>query len=139
MTKPSYRQQFDKLTEVYFNGEISPFNPCNCFVGNLLNNSFGWIHGRYLKSPGCVTSDNAKYLVAQESIDLNSGGLYTVEDVIALEEVFLRNLEAVGSISEDELFNAFDDALDYLAQIHESKGEVIDGDTVFQKRELVNA
>lgn len=135
MTKLTYSQQFNKLTQAYIRGEVNPYHPCHCFVGNLLNNTDEWRHGR--ETYGSVTEFLKHYILAQESISEESSGLYTVEDIVALEETFMNR---VGyHHSEDELFHAFDATLDHLKKIHISKGENVDETPLFKKRKLQTA
>lgn len=140
----TFQEQFDKLVKAYMNDKVRPMNPCACFVGNLLNGTTAWSDNRT-----CVirSVDNAvvsrskgnavKKYKAEKSIHLNSEGTYTYDEIIYLEKTFMK-IWATDMESEDTLFEAFEETLLALREIHESKGEVIK-DYSFKKRELVNA
>lgn len=150
MNTPTYKEQFDKLTRAYIAGKVNPFQCCGCFIGNLLNG-----HGSWNKvKPNLMVQDwtdglrqvtPVEYVNALECIKVNSGGLYTADDIIKLERKFMdmignyRGLEKWVNPTpemEDVLFKAFEKALSMLKQIHQSKGEIIDETPVFQKRQL---
>ena len=157
MKQPTYKEQFDKLTEAYIHNKVEPYTACACFVGNLLNRTSNWISGRGMAAGETMEDWNIKHpraplsqelvekatYVSQQSITENSGGLYTLREIIDLEKVFLDALE--GNCSEDDnsyeeyLFKAFELTLAKLKEIHESKGEIVDAPPVFIKRQLVTS
>lgn len=151
----TFKQQFDKLTEAYIRGEVNPNSPCACFVGNLLNRSTMWSNGRIytmlinerLEPSLCrpLSYDHLNSVI--ESIKHHSEGLYTLDEILSLEQRFMISyLDGGGSekddpiydadidsesvfikpINEDALFVAFEKTLELLKQIHESKGEIVE-------------
>lgn len=159
MNTPTFKEQFDKLTEAYIRNEVNPWSPCQCWVGNLLNNQSGWIDGRWMlgkvKSPENIPAwigidDKAEIMRlvhnARSCVKEQSNGLYTLEEIVELEAIFMTGMEAFGaSITipknptpeyEEALFKAFEKTLDRLKEIHIAKGENIDESPVFTKRQL---
>ena len=157
----NYKQQYDKLTEAYIKNEVTPWSPCNCFVGNLLNNNCQWVKGRSIPYTNGTMKNNLingyknleidNYKVINECIKSEAKGYYTSEEIISLESRFmstyLENLDVDTSsinellllINEDALFLAFEAALDLLKYIHISKGENIEEQFTFTKRTLTYA
>lgn len=133
---PSFKQQFDKLTEAYINNEVNPSSACACFVGNLLNKSREWAYSRkfdYEQRPvKAVSTGNLTHIV--RVIENEAGGLYTPEEIFSLETLFM--FEVKGGMTEEKIFIAFDKTLALLKQIHEAKGEIIDEVPAFTKRQL---
>lgn len=141
MNTPTYKEQFDKITRAYFSCELWPYNPCACFVGNLLNNTSEWIGGRYGSfENGNHFSYNYNYREGVDSIRKESNNLYSPDEIASLEELFLSSIAKDGDngiSAENALYNGMDCTLDALRKIHESKGEVVD--TIpFKKRQLAN-
>ena len=140
---PSYSQQFNKLTEAYISEKVQPLSPCACFVGNLLNNTSDWILAKQ-----CINNlfpfDSMFYKQAKSSIIKESNGLYTVEEIIMLERLFMvvtncfNKEERSPEQCENRLFEAFEKTLDLLKQLHIQKGEIIYEVPVFKKRVLIN-
>lgn len=140
--KPSYSTQWNKLTTAYVNNKVDPMSECACFVGNLLNNRSEWAGCR--TSEGSFHSPSVKMVLCKgssfyrsgvECIQEQSGGLYTPEDIIAMEQLFLRTVNQLGDYEED-LFKAFCVTLDLLKKIHIKAGEDVDESPVFVKRVL---
>lgn len=155
----NFKQAFDRLTEAYIKGDVNPFNSCNCFVGNLLAQDYSWSAVRvFLEDIGQPKWDSkiarSGYFYNETFVQtvLNSKvqGFYTPKDILELEGTFLATyLEHGGQqdafygqgevptlTDEEALFKAFDVTLDLLREIHEKKGEKVDG-YKFTKRELV--
>ena len=144
MNTPTYKQQFDKLTEAYIMGNVDPWECKACFVGNLLGGD-QWEDirsGAMAKTVQTGTpnkvSSNYKAHLAIDFIKERSNGLYTPEEIISLEATFLHSygFDRGGSVDENALFISFEKTLNLLKQIHISKGEIIDDAPVFQKRTL---
>lgn len=141
MPKPTYKEQFDKLTRAYIEDRVKPMNQCACFVGNLLNGKDAWAcaRGTAFGTPtvNLYGIDAAKFCILQEA-----DGIYTVQEILSLEKEFMVCVEYDGSgnlaITEDGLFQAFEKTIELLKHIHISKGENVDETTVFEKRKLVN-
>lgn len=101
--KPTYKQQFDKLTEAYIHNKVNPFLTCACFVGNLLNRDTAWTGIRTLEhilspeittvviEPGVISNriDFQRFIAAGEAIDKQGEGLYSYEEIALLENNFL--------------------------------------------------
>lgn len=128
MIQPTYKQQFDKITEAYIKGEIRPFDAKFCFCGTLANGYY-W----------------------------NNDPDYGINDFEQMEEALLRSFEPIGleytglrnahvaaggflddlskhPLFEEYLFKGMCNALEVLKKIHISRGEVIDEAPVFIQR-----
>lgn len=142
-----YKTQFDKLTSAYIAGKVDPYSACGCFVGNLLNNSINWVKARDLDLK--VAKDQTTKTISKECVDEESNNSYSLQEIYDLERIFLRtyrenngdyyafdSIRGTGATKQDEdaLFIAFEKTLEYLKQLHISKGEVIDEIPVFEKR-----
>jgi len=143
--KPTYQEQFNKLTEAYISNKVDPYYGCGCFVGNLLNGKGNWELGREMliwhrsKEYGYQISPKGLHhtlLVLQEECD----SLYTPREIFELEKKFLRCYNSLKDQDgeEEALFKAFETTLDLLKEIHISKGEIIDTIPVFTKRQLIH-
>lgn len=140
MNTPTYKEQFDKLTRAYINNEVKPFDHCACFIGNLLNGKDEWFHCKMML--GRINPEKEEYDIGKQVIDEESNGLYTPEEIIDLEYTFMCEYQdgdghRCDSVSEERLFTAFENGLEHLKQIHISKGENIEEQFEFKKRELV--
>lgn len=110
--------------------------------------------GFNLMYPGSVSKDAVKRAIRQ--VEEESEGTYTMFEIAQLEAVFLNTYRKYGGIpsytakgmrnanlwtKEDEkiyeeaLFKAFEEALEFLKQIHISKGENVDETPTFVKRQ----
>lgn len=138
MNKPTFKEQSEKIIQAYLKCEIYPGDACACFVGNLLNNKVEWIDGRHSFEYGKVEPHEYMRATAIKCINLESNSLYTLQDILKLEENFMIrvSMKYAGSY-EDRLFNSMISTLEMLKQIHISKGEVIEDEITLQKRELV--
>jgi hypothetical protein len=152
-----FKVQFDKLTTAYIEDRVNPYHPCACFIGNLLNSTGAWSNVReyYVRGQSIKTSYAEGLNYGMCSIAEQSEETYTVDNIISLENLFLKTLEkeTIGiGIEQDHicytsglvrahlnyeeaLFKAFSVTLDTLREIHESFGEKVD-DFTFTKREL---
>lgn len=132
MNNPRFIDQYNKIVGAYLRDELRPMDSCACFVGNLMNGRSTW---RYLQ----LNRTNAYGLIC---LEMEANNFYTAEEVCQLEEIFMHMGEE-DSVAyrihppdyEDRLYRAMERALLYLRQLHESKGEVIEG-YKFRKREL---
>lgn len=139
----TYKEQFDKLTRAYINGEVNPYDCKACFVGNLLNNKKEW---GYLEERGSFTS--MEQLKAMKCLLEEGEGTYSAKEIVKIELNFMRYIWEANSyinnwgngkmtpIMEDCLFKAFESTLEMLKAIHISKGEQIDESPVFVKRTI---
>lgn len=153
MTNPNYKEQFDKLTRAYIANEVNPNQGCACFVGNLLNKNWDWEYGRSIsfsseekwKTRFKITKNDGQGLISMiNALHIESNNFYTPDDIIIIENCFLKTYYrnggsseddlSDGSVKEDALFIAFEKTLDRLKQIHQSKGEIVDEPPVFKKR-----
>lgn len=142
---PTFQEQYNKITSAYYKDELKPMNGCACFVGNLLNNNGAWEGTRcYLENRlNDMELPRAKH--GRYQISIESGGLYTPEDILLMEHNFLRkcfdtNLNMFrqsGIATEERLFEAMVSTLELLRKLHESKGEVVK-DYHFTKREIIH-
>lgn len=141
MNRPTYKEQFDKITRAYIENKLDPYNGCACFIGNLLNNTSSW--GNYrCYFPG------GKSLTYRDEVICG----YNMVDITDMENNFLRTIEhktctrplyAGGTLEvthhdnyENALFEAMESTLDILKQIHIRDGEIIDETPEFKKRQL---
>jgi len=140
-----FKTQYEKLMKAYVSNRVDPWDCEKCFCGNLLNEIGVWAVGRTIAQitqfTGEVTgiriiieSSQAFKNTATESIEKESDGTYTLQDICALEYAFLSKI-LVKKYSEEALFEGFQAALLKLREIHEAKGEIID-DYVFKKRNV---
>ena len=142
MKKPTFREQYDKIVDAYLRDELEPKNSCACFIGNLLNNSSKWVWCRdwNVKYDPIITTDSKSYLVGLRVITLESKGLYTPEEIVEMEALFLKSCGGMNwlrdnNVTEENLFKAMEVTLQLLREIHEFKGEVVE-DYTFKQRKL---
>lgn len=116
---PTYKEQFDKITEAYIKGEIRPYDARFCFCGTLCDSTSRWFA-----------------VCGEVHLDY---GVYTGRDYVAMENALLDKvwMSEHSSLYEDALFEGMCNALEVLKQIHISKGEIIDEVPAFTKRELI--
>lgn len=126
----TFKQQFDKLTEAYIRGEVYPYEPCACFVGNLLNRTSDWCTRGGIIWKELYFHDESSEEQMKRAVLRESGGFYTIHEIHLLEQTFLMNIrtnrEWNEPLYEEQLFKAFEKTLDLLKQIHESKGEIVE-------------
>jgi hypothetical protein len=155
----TFKEAFDLLTRAYISGQVDPWNCTACFVGNLLN-SPNWREAHYSTFERIMnmipTSPTYAYEAMKqwrEGVDLIISNGYTVEETKALEENFLQVIEDHTFVKdiydgndkvehpnyENALFLAFESTLELLKRIHISKGEDVDGEFLFTKRQLQTA
>lgn len=129
---PSYKTQFDKITEAYIRGEIKPEEPKFCFCGTLCDNTSSWFgfstKGKHKDFGGYTGLEYAKMEQALFSpfmpFNDTKGGL-----ICTICHPSMDSPEY-----EDLLFLGMTAALEVLKQIHIERGEVIDETPVFTKR-----
>jgi hypothetical protein len=139
----SFKEQFDKLTEAYIRNEVNPYEPCGCFVGNLLNRHQDWVTVRLSWASPIADRSLPFYEDGYKCIKKESDGTYTPQEITDLEFLFMMTYEINGGTSsqtksekeEDALFIAFETTLDALKKLHEANGEKVDEFT-FKKRTL---
>lgn len=155
MQQPTFKQQFDKLTTAYIENKVEPWEPCGCFVGNLLNGHEAWTYGRKYSNFSPLLLEGINYHIGLQCVLEQSKGLYTMEDICRIEKAFMtplkQGLKAYQGIThvpsliealeyeqtagyEETLFTAFSNALDVLREIHLAKGEVIEETSTFKPR-----
>jgi len=152
--KISFLTQYNKIVNAYMQNKLNPLNCTACFVGNLLNNNMEWMFSRALKfgngqEEGPWKEEQKQRAVA--CIMQEGGGMYTMSEIVKIENLFLRTMdEGTGDVAskkfwkdskgyEERLFKAMEVTLEHLKKLHESKGEVIEDNPIFSKRELVEA
>lgn len=144
MNTPTYEQQWQKITEAYTNNKLEPYVSCACFIGNLLNNTDDWSMGRICtdyQSPFLVirqASRDSEYCDvdgAIKSIMEQSEGMYTLSQIIEMEQTFLRAI-AGDEHNEDKIFQGMVLSLEALRKIHEAKGDPTAKEIKLEKRIL---
>jgi len=146
-----YQIQFDKIVNAYMQNKMTPLKPCGCFIGNLLNNNENWIWGRALIYNSILTPFEEE----QSTLCLlkEAQGMYTIKEIIDIEATFLNIISGTGDSRElpapqfdpnskgyeERLFKGMEAALEHLKKLHQEKGEVIEDNPIFSKRELVEA
>jgi len=155
----TYNEAYNRIITAYFKDEVKPFEPCACFIGNLLGGKDIWANAR-TKDPFLNMFVPAKYEIgfygSKDSIDKGlkyikdlSNDVLTIEDICRIENVFMKIIWGHTSKSnigyfndgcdqEEQLFEAMSAGLDMLKTIYEEKGLPTES-IVFNKRELVNA
>lgn len=146
---PTYKEQFDKLTRAYIEMKVDPFSCSGCFVGNLLNGNPEWNRAKkqimIRDLDGHLRHVNDEEISkALEAIDKESKGLYSPKEILIIEKIFMCNLLPSerwmrGNLTEkmeDDLFKNFIKALEALKNLHIAKGEEIEEEFIFKKREL---
>lgn len=146
MKKPIFREQYDKIVSAYLKDTLNPYDGCACFIGNLLNNENTWEYARHLITPKftdapcyskdlkCIINPDKNILsIGTNFIKYISRGFYTIDNILKLEENFLRKYN--DGRNEDSLYEAMASTLEILRKIHEEKGEIVK-DYVFNKRVL---
>lgn len=137
-----FKTMFDKLTQAYIHDQVRPLDACACFIGNMLGGVNSWlVDAHHLQNGGSFRNGHL-----QQAINTYAEGYYTPLELALLEKLFMHTLsEKRGSWvqqdpqeREESLFEAFTAALDRLRQIHEEKGERVDG-YLFEKRKLQEA
>jgi len=143
---PSYKEQFDKLTTAYIEMRVNPYDACGCFVGNLLNSTKEWYFCKRTIiiqnfSERNVNDEEIQQAIA--SIEEESKGLYTPEEITHLEKIFMYSIRGFGGATfwrnptpaaEEVLFKGLEKTLNVLKSIHISKGEDVEGEFAFTKR-----
>ncbi len=130
----NYQTAYNKIIEAYFKDEIQPLQPKFCFCGTLSPNSSWNIQRRY----------RLWYDISYP---------YTPHEYGLMENAFLKPLVDVplegdtfsfggrtfvpSPLYEGKLFEGMCAALEVLKQIHIGRGEKIDEEIIFKKRELV--
>lgn len=147
MKTPTFQEQYNKIVNAYYKNTLQPHNSCACFIGNLLNNNDTWHKGRTLLDNTSFLSPYVKigewsgegydnYVQeAKECLMLECNNLYSMKDIMKMEQHFLRIVNSRQGC-EETLFRAMESTLLILRELHESKAEVIQ-DYNFTKRELV--
>ena len=119
--RPTYTEQYDKLTVAYLQGKLKPLQPQSCFVGVLLNGNAEWRLNR-VTCPDTHTD----HILDPEAMD-PVYGLYTSHELICLEDHFVEKCYVAGKLSdgrdcfhvtEYSLFDALNSTIDLLRSIH---------------------
>ncbi len=133
--RPSYKEQFDKITEAYIKGEIKPYKSNFCFCGTI--------------APEEYSADGHKNWNNHDGKFMQHKHFYTLSEYGKMEEALFIPLHAFnGKISgmniyrleegdegyEDAMFDGMCAALEVLKQIHVHKGDIADEYPVFKKR-----
>lgn len=124
----TFEEAYKRLSTAYLQDEVIPTNSCACFVGNLLNGKSEWCHNRIFDfKTGVSLPRNIEQREIEEALNCiikESDNTYTYEEILHLETVFMAKLPTV-MYTEEELWDAFNTALDVLADIHRFKGQEV--------------
>jgi len=85
MNTPTFREQFDKITEAYIKGEIRPYDPSFCFCGTLCDNKYNWFGACQYKHFDYKHYSGEYYLKMEVAL------LSKVEEVVASEGYLYEN------------------------------------------------
>lgn len=134
MGKLTYQQAYDKIIDAYFKNEIRPYEPRFCFCGTLNNNEGEWFNSKLERSGIYYTHKELKkmempFLMTIDYFTLNEGKKIPSSVDNSFSIMIHHNYE-------NALFEGMCRALEVLKQIHISRGETIDGNIGFKKREL---
>ncbi|MDB5200534.1 MAG: hypothetical protein JWO92_2497 [Chitinophagaceae bacterium] len=136
----TYNEAYNKIIDAYFKDEIKPFDERFCFCGNLSNNCSSWnnLHSRYFEeSPYTYEEYKRMELHLMNTVVLvTTGQLWQSENGIGIEVIKTVKEIKVHPDYEDALFSGMCAALDVLKQIHKGRGENVDEEIPFTKREL---
>jgi hypothetical protein len=122
----TYKEARNKIIDAYFKDEIEPMSMEFCFCGTLAPNC-AWrsqLKGEYPYTP-------LEY--ARMESALLRGCTKNFYDNIKTNNLARKKVE------EDDLFKGMSDALDVLRQIHIERGENVEDNAVFTKREKKEA
>ena len=121
----TYKQAYDKIIEAYFKDEIKPNDTKFCFCGTLNNNDSSWYSedGFFYKRLELVKMEAALFKAFPET-DWEYN-----RPTFSCEQELITNYE-------DKLFEGMCAALEVLREIHINRGENIEGQFEFKKREL---
>lgn len=132
-TLPSYKTQFNKITEAYIKDEIRPMDRSFCFCGTLENGDYKWIDE---KTAIGLTYTYQEYSRMEDALlnELTDFHVYKIGD----DGWHGNACPELSNPAEYEpaLFKGMCNALEVLKQIHIEKGEVIDDTPQFKKRQL---
>lgn len=110
--RPSYQQQFDKITKAYMNDKLEPRKTDCCFVGNLLDGYRDWVNLRLCYASGLLkkasilnyVSDCHQHFAEIHDFYQNTwANHYSIDEIIELEQAFFNYLFPYG----------FDEVIDY--------------------------
>lgn len=130
MNTPTFKEQFNKITEAYIKGEIKPFDSKFCFCGTLCDNTNKWFwmeRREHKKSNGYLGVDFVRMEKALIETILRETG----EDRESGGSTIMENINY-----ENALFNGMCAALEVLKDIHKSRGENVEEEFEFKKRQL---
>jgi|SRR6185369_7059233 len=117
-----YKTVYDKIIQTYYRDEIKPMDPEFCFCGTIADGA-GWYVGDVNYSLNEYEQMEHALFVGIKEID---GRYWSVRD----------ELENYPNMTESGIFNGMVKALEVLRGIHISRGEKIDEEVTFKKREL---
>lgn len=134
----TYKEQYDKIVEAYFKGEIEPYNPMFCFCGNLCDNTDKWFSW-FLPSK----HNSSHGYAGVEFVKMEAALLDTIKNELSLSD-FNEWFDEEGNNFEPyqhpnyetALFNGMVAALEVLRQIHAERGDVTAIETPLVKRKL---
>lgn len=133
----TYKEQYDKIVEAYFKGEIKPYNAHFCFCGTLCDNTNKWF--------GLCELDHHDFAgyKGDDFVKMERALLRTISNHLKLNDFDMWGDEEGALCSPDEhpqyetaLFNGMTAALEVLRQIHAERGDVTAIETPLVKRKL---
>ena len=134
MNTPTYKESYDKIIEAYFKDEIEPYDSNFCFCGTLSPD-------REWRSQWDIEK-RYPYSTKQYS-EMEWALLWTInEEMQPISPAFsYTDIEAkkANPKYEDALFKGMCASLEVLKQIHIERGENVEGEFEFKKRQLVSS
>lgn len=103
--RPSYQQQFDKITKAYMNDKLEPRKTDCCFVGNLLDGYRDWVNLRLCYKNGMLKKAymyNYKIDCHEHFTEIHDfyqstwANHYSIDEIIELEQTFFNYLFPFG-------------------------------------------
>ena len=128
----TYKEAYNKIIDAYFNDEINPMSVNFCFCGTLAPND-SWIQ-KYLHKVNKHPYSYEEYRLMESAL-LNN--IKHDDQSILLFNNIKDVYDKLSSTYEENLFKGMCAALDVLKDIHRERGENVDDEVAFTKRQLV--
>jgi hypothetical protein len=128
----TYKEAYDKIIDAYFKDEINPMSANFCFCGTLAPDS-SWIQ-KHLHKVNKHPYSYEEYRLMEVAL-LNN--IKHDDQAILLFNGIIYVYDQLSSTYEDDLFKGMCAALDVLKDIHRQRGENVDDEVAFTKRQLV--
>lgn len=131
----TYNEAYNKIIDAYFKDEIETMDPEFCFCGTLASNE-DWVSFKILKSRPSFYSYHEYGRMEKALFSPFKNIIW--EHNCSIKVIDEDDIES-RSDYEDKLFNGMCAALEVLKQIHKDRGENVDEEIPFTKRELLTA